>query len=551
MAGRRTRQSLIAILALAGLAGCGPAGSGGSGATARLITNGVWETMPTKAQADEAYPDEALEEGLEGRAIVGCTVGETGLLKACAIDAESPVGVGFGEAAVGLMKRYKMKPQTSGGQPTAGGRVAVPVNFFLAGDEPAPAGTPLRETVDWLSAPTIAQWSAAYPIAPASGPMKRIAYSREGKERDGDGAGTAVAILKCRIDQNGRLTACRVDRETPEQAGVGEAARSLIPYFRAPSEDQYGVTAGAPVSLMIAFPGDSTARLPQSLAEPTPAARASYAQVEAAFPARARAAGKLGGEAAVRCRRDDAGWAKGCIVVTERPADMGFGEAVMSLSPTFRFTLWSYAGTPTSTTGILNIAFGQSEPGAKPAIQLRQEVLNGIRINSLGYARQSLEQLGQRFPHDETLVLLHDMLGGALQARQRYDDAIWIYGKSAPMNGGVAEAYNSLCWIKATQEIQLDSALADCDAAIRLSPQVSDYLDSRGFLHLRQGDYARAIADYDASLKLAPTQTYSLMGRGIAKLRSGDRGGGRADIDAALAKSPELAAVFASYGLTP
>jgi len=539
----------MAIMALAGLTACGPPGSSGGGAPARLITNGAWETTPTRAQADEAYPDQARDEGIEGRAIAGCTVGEAGLLKACVIDAESPVGAGFGEAAIGLMKHYKMKPQTAGGHPTAGGRVAVPVNFFLGDDEPAPTGPPARETLDWLSAPTIAQWSAAYPTLPASNPIKPIVYSRKGRERDADG--TAIAILKCRIDPNGRLTACRVDSESPQQAGVGDAAKSLIPYFRAPSEDQFGVTAGAPVSLMITFPGDPAGRITQSLTEPTPSARPSYGQVEAAFPAKARAAHLVGGEAAVRCRRDDAGWAKDCVVVTERPPNMGFGEAVMSLSPTFRFTLWSYAGTPTSTTGTLNIAFGQAEPSTKPAIQLRQEVLNGIRINSLGYARQSLEQLGQRFPHDETLVLLHDMLGGALQARQRYEDAIWIYGKSAPMNGGVAAAYNSMCWIKATQEIQLGSALADCDAAIRLSPQASDYLDSRGFLHLRQGDYDKAIADYDASLRLVPTQTYSLMGRGIAKIRSGDRAGGRADVDAALAKSPELAAVFASYGIRP
>jgi len=110
---------------------------------------------------------------------------------------------------------------------------------------------------------------------------------------------------------------------------------------------------------------------------------------------------------------------------------------------------------------------------------------------------------------------------------------------------------NSRCWARAQWGQELDRALDDCNKALRLRPNDAAFLDSRGLVYLRQGNYDRAIADYDASLKVRPNAPWVLYCRGIARQRKGPAGAGRADIDAALAQQPALAARAAKFGLTP
>ncbi len=69
-------------------------------------------------------------------------------------------------------------------------------------------------------------------------------------------------------------------------------------------------------------------------------------------------------------------------------------------------------------------------------------------------------------------------------------------GKAALADGYFAEArarakgaagLNSLCWTKATWGVVLESALADCDAALAIEPRDAATLDSRGLVLLRLG----------------------------------------------------------------
>ncbi len=50
---------------------------------------------------------------------------------------------------------------------------------------------------------------------------------------------------------------------------------------------------------------------------------------------------------------------------------------------------------------------------------------------------------------------------------------------------------NNICWTKATAGVALQSALADCDAALAKSPGFPAYLDSRAFVMLRLGRLSR------------------------------------------------------------
>jgi len=93
-------------------------------------------------------------------------------------------------------------------------------------------------------------------------------------------------------------------------------------------------------------------------------------------------------------------------------------------------------------------------------------------------------------------------------------------------------------------------ALADCNESLRLRPDDADTLNSRGLVQLKLGAYERAIADYSAAIAQNATDAGSFYCRGVAKLKSGDTDGGNADIAASKVLRPDIASVYARYGVT-
>lgn len=121
--------------------------------------------------------------------------------------------------------------------------------------------------------------------------------------------------------------------------------------------------------------------------------------------------------------------------------------------------------------------------------------------------------------------------------------------KIAKRHPDAASIHNSLCWARATANLQLAEARGDCEAALRLIPLAPAYLDSRGLLHFRLRDYRAALADYDLALAAAPDQTASLYGRGLVKLAMGNKAGATADFEAARKITPVIDEEFRGYGL--
>lgn len=114
-----------------------------------------------------------------------------------------------------------------------------------------------------------------------------------------------------------------------------------------------------------------------------------------------------------------------------------------------------------------------------------------------------------------------------------------------------ASQLNAVCWEKATAGVALDSALADCNAALAKSPETAAFLDSRGMVKLRLGRLDEAIADYTRAITRSPHQAASLFGRGVAWSRKGDKAQAAADQAAALKFDPQVRAEFEGYGVTP
>jgi tetratricopeptide (TPR) repeat protein len=108
---------------------------------------------------------------------------------------------------------------------------------------------------------------------------------------------------------------------------------------------------------------------------------------------------------------------------------------------------------------------------------------------------------------------------------------------------------NNMCWAKGTAGVALESALADCNAALAKAPDLAGYLDSRGLVLLRLGRLDEAIADYDRALAKRPDLSWSLFGRAVAWARKGDRARSASDAAAAARISPDIQAEYERHGI--
>jgi tetratricopeptide (TPR) repeat protein len=110
-------------------------------------------------------------------------------------------------------------------------------------------------------------------------------------------------------------------------------------------------------------------------------------------------------------------------------------------------------------------------------------------------------------------------------------------------------ALNNRCWIRVRLGIELNEAVADCNDAVDGDSKNAAYLDSRGWLFLRLGNYPKALADFDRSIELRPKGAWSLYGRGLTKARLGDAAQGEADLAAARTLQPDIGLAVAHAGL--
>ena len=155
--------------------------------------------------------------------------------------------------------------------------------------------------------------------------------------------------------------------------------------------------------------------------------------------------------------------------------------------------------------------------------------------------RQLSPGAGQRL----LLAGLYDSLDQPEGAITNYDAWLRTHGEDVDR----ATAFNGRCWARALLGRELDRALSDCNAALKLRPAQPSYLDSRALVQLRLGKLDAALADYDAAVKANPRNAWSLYTRAIAEQRAGKKEAAEADRKAALAINPGVAKRAAKYGL--
>ena len=109
---------------------------------------------------------------------------------------------------------------------------------------------------------------------------------------------------------------------------------------------------------------------------------------------------------------------------------------------------------------------------------------------------------------------------------------------------------NEACWFRGIFNTSLDDAMAICTKAIERTTSPTNALDSRAMIQFRLGNLEAALEDLDAALKLNPEQSASRFMRGIILQKMG-KAEGKEQIAQALRKTPHLGRQYKLYGIEP
>jgi tetratricopeptide (TPR) repeat protein len=165
--------------------------------------------------------------------------------------------------------------------------------------------------------------------------------------------------------------------------------------------------------------------------------------------------------------------------------------------------------------GIVYARTGRYEPAVEYLRQaLDSELADINKIHTemiLGYIYTIQER------YDEALLLFRGILDMGLESAQayaaigfimdrngRFKDAIMNLYRAIEIDPGNANAHNSLGYIFAESNLNLDEALKECRKAVSLDPDNPAYLDSLGWVYYKIGQKSQAKNYLKKALKKAP-----------------------------------------------
>lgn len=108
-----------------------------------VITQPDWISTPSGEEFGRAYPTLAMAFEIGGKAIISCKVAASGRLQDCKVVGETPIGLGFGAAAVSMAPAFHIRPKSVDGKFVEGGEVRIPLRFVPQRQaEPPPSPPP-------------------------------------------------------------------------------------------------------------------------------------------------------------------------------------------------------------------------------------------------------------------------------------------------------------------------------------------------------------------------------------------------------------------------
>jgi tetratricopeptide (TPR) repeat protein len=208
-----------------------------------------------------------------------------------------------------------------------------------------------------------------------------------------------------------------------------------------------------------------------------------------------------------------------------------------------RMTRWALCGLLTAVLGVAPLAQAENTAPASAWANCkgREGAWTELRVSACSDVIKSGKVTG------EDLAKAHYSRANAYLANGDYALAIGDYDRALEIGRDDPDALSERCWARALVGAELDQALSDCNAALRLKADDAETLGARGFTYMRLGLYKTAVLDYDAALKLDPENALHLFARGEAKLKAGDLEGGNADIAAARTKDAKVEDKFERY----
>jgi len=264
-----------------------------------------WVQKPSKEMIARAEPAAGRAGGNGGRAAMTCAVEADGALKDCRLVLERPAAQGYGKALLSLAPHYRRDVAKY-----PGAKVTVAEDWYEFDTPP-----------DWLKRPTPNDLMAVFPT-------EALRRGRSGQTG-----------IECTVTVQGALSDCVVLWEKPEGSGFGGAAIALTPQFLMKPATRDGrpveSTARFPINFKTFGPAASSELKRVAPSELAWAQAPSYADVVAAYPAKARSQ-KRGGRATVECQMTSDGRMRDCRTITEQPKGLGFGAAAKDLAKTFR-----------------------------------------------------------------------------------------------------------------------------------------------------------------------------------------------------------------------
>jgi TonB family protein len=276
---------------------------------------------PSASAFSAAYPRGAAVVGMSGRAVVHCQVVPDGRLERCTLVREFPSGAGFGEAALGLAKFFRIDPTSEAARR---GNFDLPIGFATqAGEDEQLVTGP------WVAAPSFADVAAVYP--------------------DIGGGVAGQVFLHCGLQRDGSVNGCRARFMRPPDREFDAAALKLSRKFRMlvdPTLMHAGQSMGANILLSLAAPFGDDAKSrrvvdPLWLTAPNPASLTRF------YPAPAAAKGVTSGVGAADCAVAADGSLQGCQPFGDgEPPGLGFSEAAAKAAATLRMSPWTNAGGP-------------------------------------------------------------------------------------------------------------------------------------------------------------------------------------------------------------
>ncbi|HEX2561031.1 TonB family protein [Phenylobacterium sp.] len=180
-----------------------------------------WLAKPREADLNRYHPVAARQASVSGAATVRCAISEGGSLSDCIVVSEAPEGWGFGDAALGLARWYRLGGPSRDKLLASSGAVEVAMSFPLAGALGGAAEGEGRPR--WIRDIPRSQW------AKLPGVMDMVgAYPDDAVRAHVEGSGT----VDCIIGGDGRLRPCSVVSEQPSTAAFGIAALQLAAKFQ-------------------------------------------------------------------------------------------------------------------------------------------------------------------------------------------------------------------------------------------------------------------------------------------------------------------------------